>query len=83
MAALQRVAFSRSVEGDGVATSITIDFAEEIRKNNILPIIPTSIIFTQIGAPDTIVSSSLSGTQVTVNFANPLVGGALSIHLGF
>lgn len=86
MAILQDVGFLIGCAGDGLSSSVTIDLHNYIIASHVLPITPSKLVFVSDSGGHAILSSSLSGTKVTVNFvAAPLNGSSinLDITLGF
>lgn len=71
MAAYQTRTYTRTISGDGIATSLTIDFAKEITSDVVLPIIPTLITVVS-GNSNGLSSTSISGTIVTFNFSGTI-----------
>ncbi len=70
MAIRQFLKFSRPLYGDGEATSVTIDFAEEIKASHICGGDPQEVKDAASDKGD--VTPSVSGTKVTFAFAEGL-----------
>jgi hypothetical protein len=89
MAIVQCGTFTRQLDGDGTATTVTFDLTADIQKLGWVPGSPTTIVGFNNGGLPTVTSSSLEGNEVTVTFTtapshNANGGsGLLTIYLGF